>query len=79
MCYADHQWYGGNPLDSGKWLENEIGTGTVEILREKMNMKLKIPKTEEKLIAKHYREQLKIIEEKRLKGETGYIDFESYQ
>ena len=79
LCYACHQWYGGNPLDSGKWLENELGSGVVEILREKMNMKLKIPKSEEKEIAKHYREQLKIIQQKRDDGHTGYIDFESYQ
>lgn len=49
-------------MDSGKWLEEFIGAGTVEILREKMSSKVKVSKLEEKEIAKHYREQLKIIE-----------------
>jgi len=34
---------------------------------------------EEKDIARHYRLQIKNIEEKRLNGETGVIPFESYQ
>ncbi len=30
-------------------------------------------------VAKHYKEQLKIIQKLRAEGKTGYIDFESYQ
>ena len=44
-----------------------------------MNSKVKVSKMEEKEIAKHYREQLKIIEQKRADGVIGYIEFESYQ
>lgn len=79
LCYSCHQWFGGEPLDSGKWLEGFIGVGTVDLLREKMNMKVKVSKIEEKEIAKHYREQLKEIEAKRVKGEIGHIEFISYQ
>ncbi len=79
MCFSCHQWFGESPADSGKWLEEFIGIGNVDLLREKMNSKLKVTKLEEKEIAKHYREQLKIIQQKRSDGETGYIDFESYQ
>ena len=46
---------------------------------EKMNNRQKVPKIEEKDIAKHYREELKKILAKRDSGETGYIDFVSYQ
>lgn len=62
LCYSCHQWFGGEPLNSGKWLEEFIGTGTVEILREKMNSKVKVSKLEEKEIATHYRDQLKKLE-----------------
>lgn len=79
LCYACHEWFGGNPADSGRWLENFIGIGTVDVLREKMNEKMKVSKLEEKEIAKHYREQLKLIQEKRASGECGDIDFVSYQ
>lgn len=79
QCFSCHQWFGGNPADSGIWIAEKVGQGTIDILREKMNSRLKVPKKEEKEIAKHYREQLKIIETKRLNGETGYIDFISWQ
>lgn len=79
LCYGCHSWFGGNPADSGRWLEQFIGEGTLDLLREKMNSRVKVPASEEKEIARHYREQLKLIEEKRECGEDGYIDFESYQ
>ena len=79
LCFSCHQWFGGEPLESGKWLEAKIGEAMVDILIEKKRAKYKIPKTEEKEIAKHYREQLKIINQKRIDGAVGFIDFESYQ
>ncbi len=79
LCYGCHSWFGGNPADSGRWLEQFIGDGALEMLREKMNSKVKVPASEEREIAKHYRDQLKLIEEARDSGEDGYIDFESYQ
>ena len=51
----------------------------MDLLREKKDLKVKVHKSEHKLIAKHYREQLKIIEAKRQAGQTGFIDFVSYQ
>ena len=56
-----------------------MGEGAMAILREKLNSKVKVPKIEEKDIAKHYREQLRILEQRRAEGETGRIEFESYQ
>lgn len=79
LCFACHQWYGENPADSGKWIEERLGEGTLGILREKRDSMVKVPKSDEKLVSSHYREQYKIIEQKRADGETGYIDFESWQ
>ena len=79
LCFACHQWLGGNPADSGAWLVKILGEAFIDILREKMNAKVKISKIEEKDIAKHYRDQLKEIEQKRNAGESGYIDFISWQ
>jgi len=56
-----------------------MGQGFMERLLEKKNTIIKVPKSEIKLITRHYRLQLKIIEEKRLNGETGIIPFESWQ
>lgn len=79
LCMACHSWLGGNPADSGAWLTETLGEAHLEILREKMNSKVKVSKLEEKDIAKHYREQLKLIEQAIANGETGVIDFESWQ
>lgn len=79
LCFSCHKWFGENPADSGAWLESQIGEGVVQILREKRDSGVKVTKLEEKDIAKHYREQLKLIEQKRDSGEAGYIDFESWQ
>ena len=79
LCTACHRWWHENPTDSGKWYEAIVGEGNMVLLREKRDARIKISKDEEKQIALHYRLQLKIIEEKRLSGETGVIPFESYQ
>lgn len=79
LCFSCHQWFGANPADSGYWIRKLWGEDKMEILTEKLNSRIKVTKIEEKDIAKHYREQLKIIEGKRSNGETGYIDFVSWQ
>lgn len=79
LCTGCHRWWHENPTESGKWYEDLVGIGFMERLTEKRNQMVKVSKGEEKLIARHYRLQLKIIEEKRADGETGMIPFESYQ
>jgi len=79
LCTGCHRYFGENPLDYAAWILNRDGQGLVDLLREKREAMLKIPKSEEKLIARHYRLQLKNIEEKRAAGIQGYIEFESYQ
>ena len=79
LCFSCHQWYGGNPADSGLWITDLLGEGHMAILREKRDSRMKVPKMEEKDIAKHYREQLKLIEQQRAEGKVGRIEFESYQ
>ncbi len=73
LCFSCHQWFGGNPADSGQWITELKGEGFIDMLREKRDMKLKVSKLEEKDIAKHYRAELKKLES----GETS--DFESWQ
>ena len=58
---------------------NKYGQGMVDLLLEKKNSRVKVPVAEEKEIAKHYREQLRIIQDKRNAGASGFIDFDSWQ
>ena len=79
LCFSCHQWFGGNPADSGLWVTELLGKSHIELVREKMNSKIKVTKLEEKEIAAHYREQLEIMQDKRNQGYVGVIDFVSYQ
>jgi len=78
-CFVCHKWWHAHPTESGKWFLDKYGGGMELLLLEKKNNKFRISKKDEKEIAKHYREQLKIVEQKRSEGQTGYIDFVSYQ
>ena len=62
LCFGCHQWFGENPADSGLWLEKLLGSGVIDILREKRDSGVKVSKLEERDIAKHYRAELKRIE-----------------
>lgn len=79
LCFSCHQWYGGNPVDSGKWVEEVLGGGVIAILREKRDSKVKVSKLEEKDIASHYRAEHKKLLNRRANSETGPLDFESWQ
>lgn len=79
LCTACHRWWHENPVESGVWYMHLVGEGNMLLLTEKRNQIVKISKAEEKLIAKHYREQLQVLIQRRLDGETGQLTFESYQ
>ena len=76
-CY-EHKYLGENPALFSTWAINLRGQGWYDLLTEKWREVRKISKLEEKDIAKHYREQLKIMEKKRLDGAVGWLDFLSY-
>ena len=79
LCFSCHQWFGGNPLESGRWLEALLGETHIGILDEKKNCGVKVSKIEEKEIATHYKAELQKLEERRLNGEVGQLDFVSWQ
>ena len=79
LCHACHSWYGGNPADSGRWVEQVLGEGAISILREKMNSRVKVPHAEEKAIASHYRAEFQRMQAIRDAGVDGRVEFESYQ
>jgi hypothetical protein len=78
LCAGCHNYLGEHPLEHSNWVKSILGEGCLDLLTERAYKPMKISKLEEKDIAKHYREQLKIIKEKRANGEEGYIDFIGY-
>ncbi|MDO4642505.1 MAG: recombination protein NinG [Cardiobacteriaceae bacterium] len=79
LCYTCHEWFGGNPADSGVWLRTILGDGMLDILRGKMNARVKVSKDEEKEIAAHYRSELKLMRAERKAGIVGRVEFVSWQ
>ena len=79
LCHSCHRWWHENPTDSGQWFENLVGEGYMERLREKRDSMMKVTKSDERDIARHYRLQLKNIEERIAAGEVPPIPFESWQ
>lgn len=73
LCAACHKKWHESPLAAFTWFEEKYGIWRIELLREKMNYKVKVPKTEEKEIAAHYRSELK------KKAEDDSYEIISYQ
>lgn len=80
-CKKCHDWWHKHPAIAGRWADEYLGREHIDSLYLKANSKLKrkYPKTEEKEIAKHYRNELKKMQEQRNDGKQGRIEFESYQ
>lgn len=79
-CRGCHNKLGENPGEFHTWAVNTRGDGWFEILTDKWrNLKRKITKQEEKEIAKHYREELKKMEQKRKDGVKGWLEFTNYE
>lgn len=76
-CNGCHRAWHDNPKEAYKWFQEKYGAAVLDKLILMKQQARKIYKNEEADITAHYREQLKIIKEKRSNGKTGYIDFDS--
>jgi hypothetical protein len=78
-CHACHRWWHENPLEGAAWFLKKYGEGVEAILLEKKRNGVRVTKTEETEIGKHYKAEVEKIELQRNAGVQGYIDFTSYQ
>ena len=82
ICYSCHIYLGANPYEHTKFAEGLLGETASQLLLERKNSttlgKIFAKDDKQGMIAKHYREELKILKQKRLDGESGYIDFMGY-
>lgn len=63
LCYACHQYMGSHPIEFWIWLNNELGKGWLEDLRDKFNIPMKTNAALRKQIADHYRKQVRMLEQ----------------
>jgi len=74
-CFTCHQRLGGDPVNFTRWAEAKMGPDKVSKLHTKAHLTLKLAKVDKAFIASHYRGEMKWMREKRLAGETGYLQF----
>lgn len=62
LCAGCHRKWHESPADAMRWFRGKYGEDRELLLIEKRNQRVKVPRAEEKSIAKHYREQIKLME-----------------
>ena len=72
LCHTCHRTFTENPLDFETWLNGYLGQGYLDILNEKRQSLFKTTAAVRKDIARHYREQIRLME-------RGPHDLVSYQ
>ena len=80
LCYGCHAYLGANPAEHKERILQALGQYRFDALQERANdtKRGRIVKKEERLLSKHYREQLKIMLSVRDNGENGRIEFVGY-
>lgn len=79
LCRSCHEKMGRNTLEHAALAQDVLGEDRYWALKRKANTVKKIPKTVEKQIAKHYRNELKRIEDLRNCGHRGIIKLEDWE
>lgn len=81
-CVKCHFDLGGSPSDFHQWFIDKCGQGAWDLLNERRNdvwLGKQYKKTKGKgEVAKHYREEFKLMQECRAAGELGKIEFEAW-
>lgn len=72
LCHYCHRVFTAEPVAFTRWLEGYVGAGYLEILNEKKNRIQKTTAAYRKEVAKHYRQQLRIMQ-------AGRHELESFQ
>ncbi len=72
-CFGCHQYLGGNPIEFQEWIRQYLGDTRYEMLRERHNQIKKWLRGEKDEMNRHYKAELKRIQELRMQGEEGVL------
>ena len=75
LSAKSHYYFTDHPTEFTYWLEEYLGEGHLDLLREKARQIKKWYKGEKDEMYKHYKAELKEMRRKRADGDTGRIDF----
>lgn len=70
-----HYYFTDHPTEFTRWLQDYLGEKHLDILRDKAMGIKKWTKAEKEEMYKHYKNELKIMRQKRDNGQTGRIEF----
>jgi len=79
LCYGCHSYIDSHPYEKADWFEKLLGDGMTEIVREKANRPAYGIKKFKADIAKHYRAELKRLQQLRANGATGTLEVIGYE
>ena len=79
LSSASHRYFTERPMEFASWVNQHLGEGAVEILKERVNdLSIKYSKTEKKAIAKHYKGEFEKMRKQRENGKIERLEFIGY-
>ena len=79
LTHYQHRFFTENPPHFIAWLNNYLGEGHMELLRERVNdSRIKYSKADKKEMSEHYRTEYRRLRKLRDDGVTGYLEFVNY-
>lgn len=78
LCASCHHYFTDRPLEFSGWVRSHIGDTIADELQRLSQVVHKRHKDWKKEARAHYREEWKKMEQKRLDGDTGYLEFTGY-
>lgn len=78
LCAGCHNYFGEHPYEHTEFIKQKLGESTFDALTIRANTPMKVNKAMEKMIADHYRQQLKAIKDSRITDCDGFIDYEGF-
>lgn len=76
-CFSCHQRLGGDPVEFHYWAQSHLGSGPLEIVREKAHSIVRLRKHDLEDIYRHLKSEYDRMMKLRANGETGRIEFEA--
>lgn len=76
LCHYDHRRFTEHPVEFWFWLESYIGSGMLEMLRERHNdNRIKYTKADKEELYEHLKAEYQRMKNMRNNGEQGRIEF----
>lgn len=76
--YSAHSYLGGNPVIFVSWAESQLGSGRLEMLRERHNMTMRYREKDLREMLAHYQLALVGMKAQRADGVAGRIEFPAW-